>query len=367
MNFEKRSKKLIADLSRAKDSKITTALISSVPNLKYFFNYSGISFERFCGGLMSLETGKTALVIPALDKSKAENSIAEGVFAWTDSEGYSKALTDALRVVGAKGNFIGCEESITLSLMNSFKAVRPRAKFSSISQTISRLRVIKDEEELEAVRQSTKKLAVAYEQLPDLLKIGRKESDVAMDVRKILSDEDVYMEFCAVQSGGNGAIPHLETTSKKISRSDFIVVDISSIDDSGYYADFTRTYSMGSPSSEQRKVYDLVRDAQAAALEAIGEGIPARKVDQAARKVIGDGGYGDQFIHRAGHGLGLEVHEQPWITEENSERLKKGMVFTIEPGIYLPEKFGVRIEDNVAVTPGGAENFTKLDHKLIQI
>ena len=350
MNFEKRTKRLVAELSRAGDGEIGSGLITSLSNLQYLFNYSGVSFERFCCGLVSVNGGRTALVIPALDKSKAENSSADEIFAWTDAEGYSNSLSKALSFVSAKGNFVGCEDSITLALMESFKKVKPKARFHSITQEVSKLRVIKDEEELAAVRESTKKLALVYEKLPELLKPERMEREVAFDVRKFLSEENVSMEFCAVQSGANSAVPHLETTSKKISAGDFVVVDISSIDESGYYADFTRTYSIGNPSAEQKKVYETVRNAQAAALDRAGPGIPAKQVDHAAREVIEKGGYGDRFIHRSGHGLGLDVHEPPWITGENRERLRMGMVFTVEPGVYLPGEFGVRIEDNVVIT-----------------
>jgi len=367
LNFEKRTKDLVSELSKGEDLQIGVCMITALPDLKYFFNYPGISFERFCCGLISLDESKTALVIPKLDEVKGEKSTAGEVFAWRDSEGYANSFSKALNFVGVKGQKFGCEDSITLSFMDSVRKVKPEAEFVSVSDRISKLRSIKDEDEIKAIRKSTKKLALAYEKLPKLLKVGKKESEVGFELRKFLSEENVSLDFCAVQAGANSAVPHYETSSKKIKKGDLVLVDISSTDESGYFADFTRTYSIGTPTKKQKDVYEAVKNGQEDARATAGPEVVIKKVDAAAREAIESEGYGDQFIHRTGHGLGLDVHELPWVTGANSDKLQKGMVFTIEPGVYLPGKFGVRIEDDVVVTSTGIENLTKLDHELIEI
>ncbi|MCL5067212.1 MAG: M24 family metallopeptidase, partial [Thaumarchaeota archaeon] len=173
--------------------------------------------------------------------------------------------------------------------------------------------------------------------------------------------------FCAVQSGANSAIPHHETSTRKIRKGDLVVVDISISGPAGYFADYTRTYSIGKPGKLQREVYEIVKKAQADAVEAAKSGVEAGLVDSAARSVIEKSGYGKYFFHRTGHGIGLEVHEAPWIRNGNQMKLLSGMAFTIEPGIYLSGKFGVRIEDNLLVEDSKTVDMTKLGHDLIEL
>jgi len=367
MNYEKRKKKLVTNLTR-KESQPDCILITSLPNLKYYFNYGGVSYERFCGGLISLESGKSALVVPKLDEGKTASSSVDGVFAWTDSEGYQPSLGAALKSIVGKSRTFGCEDWVTLYLMEAIKKVRAAAKFESISPAISAQRLIKEEEEIEALRSSSSKLGKGYEKIPEILKAGQSEIEVGYGIKKSLADLGAAdVDFCAVQSGPNSAVPHSQTTQRKLSSGDMIVIDISCVDDSGYFADFTRTFSIGSPTEEQRKVYEVVKAAQSAGTSMAKPGIPGRAIDRNVRGIIEKASYGKYFVHRTGHGLGIEVHEAPWINEANASKLRSGMVFTVEPGIYLPGKFGVRIEDNIVLNPTGNENLTHVSHDLVQI
>jgi Xaa-Pro aminopeptidase len=367
LNFKKRTSRLAEILSK-KDSKIDFVLLTTSPNLKYYFNYPGFSFERFCCGLVSVATRKTALVLPKLDESKAASSSAENVFAWTDSQGYEDALNQALNSIEAKSNNIGCEGWITLYLMELVKKVKPRARFESIAEEIYNHRLIKDEEEIEAIRKSTSKLRKGYEILPEILKAGKTENDVAFEIRKTLTALGTSeVDFCGVQSGPNSAAPHSMTSQRTLSSGDMVVVDISCTDESGYYADFTRTYSIGKASNLQKNVYNVVKTAQSVGVQTARPNITAKVVDEKVRKVISKEGYAEYFVHRTGHGLGLEVHEGPWINDSNTSHLRSGMVFTIEPGIYLPDKFGIRIEDDIVLTPSGNENLTRVNHELEEI
>ena len=367
MNHEKRKKNLLAALEK-KNSKIDCVFITSLPNLKYYFNYGGVSYERFCGGLISVKDGSSALVVPKLDEGKTTSSSVDGVFAWTDSEGYVGSLEEALKSVGGKFRSFGCEDWTTLFLMEAVKKVRTTAKFESISTVISDQRLIKEEEEIEALRSATTILGKGYEKIPEILKVGQSEIEAGYEIKKTLGDFGAAdVDFCAVQSGPNSAVPHSQTTPRKLSHGDMIVCDISCVNDAGYFADFTRTFSIGAPTEKQRKVYDTVKAAQAAGTIIAKPNLQAKAIDKEVRGIIERAGYGEYFVHRTGHGLGIEVHEAPWINSANSSKVRPGMVFTIEPGIYLPGKFGVRIEDNIVLTSSGNENLTRVTHELVQI
>jgi Xaa-Pro aminopeptidase len=360
--------KLVSNLAK-ENSKVDCVLLTSLPNLKYYFNYSGASFERFCGGLISIKDWKSALVVPKLDEGKTVSSSSDDVFAWTDSEGYGNSLAEALKGIGlGKSKSFACEDWITLYLMEAVRKVRAGARFESISKTISKQRLIKEDEEIQAMKISTSKLAKGYEKLPGMLRAGLSEIEAAFEIKKTLGDLGISeVDFCAVQSGPNSSVPHSQTSGRKLTTGDMIVVDISCVDESGYFADFTRTFAVGSVTDEQMKVYETVKEAQAKGVEIARPNIAAKVIDKEVRSVIEKAGFGQYFIHRTGHGLGLEVHEEPYIASENSSKLRAGMTFTIEPGAYLPGKFGVRIEDNVVLTSSGNENLTKVTHDIIKV
>lgn len=368
MDFQRRKQKLVETLGK-REKKIDCVLITTLANLKYYFDYGGASYERFCVGLISLKERKTALVIPKLDEGKSASSSVDGVFPWTDSNGYKGALEEALQGIGSsKAKLFGCEDWITLSRMEEIRKVRAQAKFESVSQNISNQRLVKSEDEIEAIRNSTRKLTKGYEKIPSILKQGQTEIDASFEIKKALVDVGVAeADFCAVQSGPNSSVPHSLPSSRKLATGDMIVIDISCLDETGYYADFTRTFSVGRAGDEQRQVYGVVKEAQSTGVKTASPGIPAKTIDREVRSVIGRAGFGEYFIHRTGHGIGLEVHEPPWISDSNSSKLKEGMVFTIEPGVYIPGKFGVRIEDNVALNSSGNENMTQVTHDLVEI
>lgn len=363
MHYQKRAENLVRTIS----SKVDCGVLTSPPSLRYFFDYEGESFERFCCGLISTRNSKTALIVPKLDQAKAEKSSAQSVFSWTDSEGYESVLSRALSELGVNGKKLGCEDSSTFGFINSFRSVR-ESSFESISGAISDLRLIKDLDERKALLESAKILREVYRNIDQFVKEGTKESDAASEMKSELRKLGAEnADFCAVQSGANSAIPHHETSTRKIRKGDLVVVDISISGPAGYFADYTRTYSIGKPGKLQREVYEIVKKAQADAVEAAKSGVEAGLVDSAARSVIEKSGYGKYFFHRTGHGIGLEVHEAPWIRNGNQMKLLSGMAFTIEPGIYLSGKFGVRIEDNLLVEDSKTVDMTKLGHDLIEL
>lgn len=300
---------------------------------------------------------------------KAEKSKVDNVFSWTDNEGYRNALNKAVNSV--KGNHprkIACEEALRLGQMEQFRESLHAQDFVPITSEIASLRLIKSDEEINSIKDCATKLAKAYKAIPEIVKEGMSESVVAFEIMKILSEEHLEnSEPPLVQSGTNSAIPHSTPSAKKIHKGDMLVVDASCPNEDGYFADFTRTYSIGKSSQKQREVYDVVRRAQEIGAKTAQKGTLAEDVDRATRSVIEKAGFGKYFFHRTGHGLGLEVHEEPYLRDGNESKLDSGMVFTVEPGIYMSGKFGVRIEDNVIIGRSKSENITPLDHELIEI
>ena len=368
MDFKGRATKLSHSLET---SGLDAIVLTTRPNLKYFYNYSGESFERFCCILMSLQSLKSALILPKLDEDKAKESPVSEVLPWTDTEGYSKALDRAMNELKLNSSEprIGCEDGISFWQMEALRSKAKDARFSSISEKISEQRLHKDDDEIASLKSIARVLARGYKIGQEgILKNGVSENQAGFEIRKSLLELGAAsIDFCAVQSGRNGAIPHLETTRKKIERGDSIVVDISCTNEDGYFADFTRTFAVGKASDKLKEVYSTVKKAQSSAVEKAAPGVSAGEVDEAARSVIDTKGYGEFFFHRTGHGLGLEVHEMPWIKQGNRMKLQKGMVFTVEPGVYLSGQFGVRIEDDLLITESAKENLTKLTHELVEL
>jgi Xaa-Pro aminopeptidase len=365
MNYRKRAMRL-AERALQKE-RISCIVIMSIPNLRYFFNYSGESYERFCCGILSKDGSRSALVVPRLDLAKAEKSAAQATFSWTDHENYSGSLSDAMNELGVNGGAIGTELSISMGQMDNIKSVVGASNFVSVSEEISDLRLEKDENEIKSIKNSARILNRAYERIPEFLRPGKREIEVGQEIRNFLTEKGATCQFCAVQSGKNSAIPHSEVTYKTMERGDLIVIDVSSTNHEGYYADFTRTYSFGKPSEKQREIYAVVKSAQRNACLTSEIGALTKDVDNAARSIISNAGYSNYFFTRTGHGLGLEVHEPPWIKGDNEQELRRGMVFTVEPGIYIPGKFGARIEDNLIIEKERATNLTTLSHELVEI
>jgi Xaa-Pro aminopeptidase len=201
----------------------------------------------------------------------------------------------------------------------------------------------------------------------DFIQPGVSESSISFEIEKTIKQSGgESVPFCLVLSGSNSALPHGETSNRKIDKKDVVLMDVGAVYE-GYYADLTRTVFVGEATKIQRKIYETVLKAQEAAIKTIKPGVKAEQVDMAARKIIEDSGYGKYFTHRTGHGLGLDVHEEPYITLGNKTVLKSGMTFTIEPGIYFPGKFGVRIEDDISVSKTQGELLSNLCKEILII
>jgi Xaa-Pro aminopeptidase len=232
------------------------------------------------------------------------------------------------------------------------------------SEALPLLRAVKDADEIRRLRAAGSAADAAFADVIELPFAGRSETELAAELDRLLLEHGHQrVDFTIVGSGPNGASGHHEPGERRIAAGDAVVMDFGGVRDD-YCSDITRTVFVGEPTDEQREVYAIVRAAQQAAFEAVRPGVSAQDVDRAARTVITDAGYGDRFVHRTGHGIGLEVHEPPYIVEGNETPLEPGMTFSDEPGIYLAGRFGVRIEDQVAVTDRGAERLNEADREL---
>ncbi|MGW2996368.1 M24 family metallopeptidase, partial [Streptomyces sp. NPDC001193] len=240
----------------------------------------------------------------------------------------------------------------------------PATSYAPLTDVLPMLRAVKDERELERLAAAAAAADAAYAQILGVPFAGRRETDVAADLAALLREHGhSQVDFTVVGSGPNGADPHHEADERTIERGDMVVLDFGGLKH-GYGSDISRTVHVGEPSAEEQRVHDIVREAQRAACAAVRPGIACQDVDRAARAVITEFGYGDRFIHRTGHGIGVTTHEPPYMVEGEERPLVPGMCFSVEPGIYLPGRFGVRIEDIVTVTEDGGRSLNNAPREL---
>jgi Xaa-Pro aminopeptidase len=236
------------------------------------------------------------------------------------------------------------------------------------TDVLRRLRMIKDGAEIDALRKAGAAIDRVHARVPDFLVPGRTEADVAADIAEaIVAEGHSEVAFIIVGSGPHGADPHHECSDRELRAGDIVVVDIGGPYEPGYNSDSTRTYSIGEPTPEVAQQYSVLQRAQRAAVEAVRPGITAEQVDAVARDVLAEAGLAEAFVHRTGHGIGLSVHEEPYIVAGNDLPLAEGMAFSVEPGIYFPGQWGARIEDIVIVTADGAEPVNSRPHELIVV
>jgi D-alanyl-D-alanine dipeptidase len=226
------------------------------------------------------------------------------------------------------------------------------------------LRAVKDANELARLDKAGAAADKTYDAIVDVRFAGRRETEVAADLARLLREHGhEQVDFTVVGSGPNGANPHHRAGDRVIEPGDVAVLDFGGLL-LGYGSDTSRTVCVGEPSPEVQRVHDIVREAQQAAFEAVRPAVPCQEIDRVARAVITEAGYGEQFIHRTGHGIGVTTHEPPYMVEGEEQPLEPGMCFSIEPGVYLSGRFGVRIEDIVTVTADGGRRLNNSDRSL---
>jgi Xaa-Pro dipeptidase len=273
----------------------------------------------------------------------------------------------AARSLGLNGKRIGVEpRAMRLLEFCIVKAIAGESECQDASQVVGSLRVGKDADEIAAMRRAVKVAQDALEATIPLIKIGMTEKEIAAElvVQLLRHGSQSELPFAPIVSGGaNSANPHASPSDRKLRPGDLLVVDWGAAAD-GYISDLTRTFAVGEVDAEYHTIHAIVLEANAAGRAAAKPGVPCANVDIAARTVIEKAGYGQYFTHRTGHGIGLEPHEDPYMRGDNMQLLESGMVFTVEPGIYLPGRNGVRIEDNVVITEDGAECLSNMPREL---
>jgi Xaa-Pro dipeptidase len=312
-----------------------------------------------------------AIIIPTLEAQKARRAglAEERIFHWNDDEGYTGAFQKACAHLELSDYLLGVEalhmRVLELELLHRYA---PGMTTAHAEPVMSALRLAKDEDELAAMQQAVDIAEQAMEALIPRIRIGQTEKQIAAMLSQEMTEAGSQGNAFGpiVQAGPNGALPHAVPSDRPIQAGDLMVIDYGAIVDD-YPSDITRTFAVGEIAPDLKRVYATVKQANEAGRAAAKPGASGRDIDRAARSIIENAGYGDYFIHRTGHGLGLEVHEPPYIMEGNPEPLAPGAVFTVEPGIYLPGRAGVRIEDDVVITAEGARSLTSLSRELIQV
>ncbi|MEX0705873.1 MAG: Xaa-Pro peptidase family protein [Nitriliruptoraceae bacterium] len=344
---------------------LTGLLVGPSADLRWLVGYEALPLERLT--LLAVPAdGEPFLLVPRLEQARAQacgaGDLVELV-AWSETE-------DPVAIVSRRlGAGDGPRRFAVQDRMWSMFTLRLQAALDDASwvpgSTIMRdLRIRKQPEEIEALRAAGQAIDAVHAQMPDLLRPGRTERDVGRDVAERILDEHDVVNFVIIGSGPNGASPHHETGDRVLERGDAVVVDIGGAR-GGYCSDSTRNYVLGPATKEYQHLHDVLQRAHRAAVEAVCPGVAAASIDRAARKVIIDAGMGERFIHRTGHGIGLEEHEEPWIVEGNEEPVEAGMAFSVEPGIYVEGRFGARIEDIVVVTDVGVDLLNRRPRDLI--
>ncbi len=340
-------------------------LLSPGPDLRYLLGVGGDSHERLTCLVLPTE-GDPVVVVPALERPGLEGTPVVGlgleIAEWPDGADPYALLADVLRSSVLQPARAALADAMPAAHVLALRSALPDCAQELASTVLGPLRMRKDSAEIAALAAAGQAIDRVHARMGEWLRVGRTEAQVGADVAAaIVAEGHTAAAFVIVGSGPHGASPHHDVSDRVVQRGDLVVVDIGGPTPEGYYSDCTRTYSMGEPAhAEVADCYAVLQAAQEAAVAAVSPGTTAQLVDSAARTPITDAGLGERFIHRTGHGIGLEVHEQPYIVAGSTLVLETGMVFSIEPGVYLPGRWGARIEDIVVVEGTGA---TRLNHR----
>lgn len=389
---------------RIRSCGLGCAILVPGPNLGYLTDLKLEAFERVILGIIA-PVGDPVFVVPKLEADKVRTHVraifgtggsADTVFAYTDEDGPVDAVRQALRALDLSFGLgtAACADAVAVADADA----RPEPKappaigaeflhmrlidrdiierasapagpnrpveFRDLGPTMGDMRAVKGRDELAALQRAAQIVDIGIEAAAATIAPGATEREVATAVeRAMLKAGADSIPFNAVLTGTNSALPHGQTGDAVMREGDMVICDIGATY-RGYNGDITRTFSVGKPTPQMAEVYGVVYEANRAACRAARPGVTGEQLDSIARNVIARAGFGEYFIHRTGHGLGLEIHEEPYIVQGATAPLKAGMVFTIEPGIYIPGVGGVRIEDDLALTDDGCQVLTSFPRKL---
>lgn len=352
------SKRLATVRDIAAQAGLDGVIATPGPDMEYLISSKISTHERFTALVLTKDA--TRIIVPGVDVADLKKSVAGKlgveIIGWNDGEdpyGYIAEGSYAVSAAMTADHLLELQ-SRGISTVNA-------------TQVLARAFIRKDDEELAELRRASAAIDEVHRQVPNLLRAGVTENDVAKELERLILEEHEVVDFIIVGSGPHGADPHHDHSDRVIESGDVVVVDIGGTLASGYHSDCTRTYVVGEPTDEQQKIYDVLQRAQEAGLEFAKPGVTAGEVDKVVRDIIEEAGYGEYFIHRTGHGIGLSCHEEPFIIAGNDFVIEEGMAFSIEPGIYIPGQWGARIEDIVIVASEKVDPINTTPHELVRV
>ena len=347
---------------RMADNNVDLVAVGPGPHMQWLLGFHPHADERPC--LLCVSSKGVAMLMPALNADGARESTDLPFFEWADADGPEQAFGKLLQDLGAsRAKGIALDETMRADFAALVQDTLPDATRQFSASTIGALRMCKDDDEYRCLKANALIADKAMQTGWAAMKVGMTELEVAGVIRESFSDQGAQPLFTIVGAGGNGAFPHHHTGDTKLASGNAVVMDIGGGMD-GYSSDITRMAVLGELPTGYEEIHQIVEAAVQAAMAAAKPGVKAKDVDAAARGVIADAGYGEYFVHRLGHGLGVEIHEQPYLTSVSETVLQAGMVFSIEPGVYLPGRFGLRLEDIVILREDGPEIFSEMPRDL---
>ncbi|APT84745.1 M24 family metallopeptidase [Corynebacterium aquilae] len=329
--------------------------------MKYFTGLEIDSHERLTALVLG---GEPTLISPAVDVPTIDPGLGLTQKAWPDGSSPYALVAEALSGAESDGPIVVGSALTADHVLRLQKVVGTDMLLAE--EALGELLACKDEAEIAALAEAGEAIDAVHAQVPELLRAGRTEREVAADLERLILERHTSVDFIIVGSGPNGALPHHDYSDRVLAAGEMVVVDIGGTMPSGYCSDCTRTYVVPGGELDERlaAAYDVLSQAQRAALAQARPGVTAGSVDAAARDIITEAGYGEFFFHRTGHGIGLSTHEEPAIAAGNDRVLEPGMAFSIEPGIYISELGGARIEDIVVVTEDGVRRLNSRPRTL---
>ncbi|MEW6622491.1 MAG: Xaa-Pro peptidase family protein [Bacillota bacterium] len=348
-----------------KTKGIDYLVLAPTPNMFYLTGMKTVADERLQAAIVPKE-GALTMVLPEMYKETAAGQCENWrLLTWSDHQDPVELVKSAIAITGGRA---AIDEKMWAGHFLRVMSVFSDFKFFQAADVLRELRMVKDEQELAFLKQSGQLADMVMEEVLQEIREGVKEKELALFVEKrvkTLGAEDISFKPI-IASGPNGSLPHHNTGERRLQKGDFVTMDFGAVLQ-GYCSDITRTIHIGKATNEEKEVYRVVQQANEAGFNAAGAGVACQEVDRATRRVIASAGYGHCFLHRTGHGIGLDYHEEPYIVEGNDICLRRGMVFSVEPGIYLTGKMGVRIEDIIALTGDGPVRFNNFTRELIEI
>jgi len=344
---------------------IDIVFLAPGPNMYYLGGFLEEPGERLLA-LIVPQSGDPQFIVPELYQEQVRSfSWVESLISWKDGEDQVALLSNTMRRILKRQPTIAVDTRMWSRFLVMLLAAAPDARYEDAGSVMYELRIRKSSQEIELMAKAAEIADAAFTQTIEECRAGMTEHEVAAkiiyEMRKLGADGVAFEPV--VGSGPNSALPHYRSGDRKLQRGDFVVLDYGCLY-RGYNSDITRTVAMETCDAEREKVYSVVRSAQEEAYQRTFTGIEAQNVDKVARDLIENAGYGRFFIHRTGHGIGLEIHEEPYIVAGNSLKLAEGMTFSIEPGIYIPGQYGVRIEDIVVMETEKARRLNKCSRDL---